>query len=643
MPIPSTIADLSTTASSNSPQGSDSPTEGDNYIRALSAIIAQEHAALLASTAATFGAGRVGFSAALDYVANTIGWAVQRTGITPTMCGAVGDGVTDDTAALQAWANSEFTKVGEPKTFKVTGQITFAADTLKLDARGMVIDASAGGTFTDSSVVYCVGALTTMPDLSVSPALRARSLTFASAHGRSEGDVFIIFNPTANSWAANFTYAYAGEFCRVQYVTSSTVVKTENGLHAAYTAANVDVYAMTKNEVQVSNLTVIAPNSGNIRPIEVSLATRVRLRNVHGKGSNYVGISTDRCYDVEGSGCTTDVNVQVTASKYGWSFANCHSFRLIGCELNAVRHAVNIGGDDKTGSVPCRIGRIIGSVLRSDSAFTGVPCCDIHSNAQDIVYESNDIYGGGGFGGKDCSYIGNTFHECDTTTSAMLAGGSGWLGGTIKVIGNTFKASGAYPNGIVRGFTDATNTVADTHLIVRDNIVSMSTCDTFVRMDHNHLTHKANMHVSGVTFLDSASLTNICRGSGPGSAVAADYVVVEDITNGKSGASLYVEVSSFAATLVRLMRQAGTVAITPVSAQPNAASTVTPRYSYGSRTPCVQLTPASGTVNSQAITAYTSSVSAASFGANIRVADDANMGVTTPDVNVFWATEVAEI
>ena len=41
MPIPSSIADLSTTASLNSPSGSDSPTEGDNYIRALSAIIKQ--------------------------------------------------------------------------------------------------------------------------------------------------------------------------------------------------------------------------------------------------------------------------------------------------------------------------------------------------------------------------------------------------------------------------------------------------------------------------------------------------------------------------------------------------------------------------------------------------------------------------
>lgn len=40
MPVPSSINDLSTTAASNSPSGSETPTEGDNYIRTLSAFIA---------------------------------------------------------------------------------------------------------------------------------------------------------------------------------------------------------------------------------------------------------------------------------------------------------------------------------------------------------------------------------------------------------------------------------------------------------------------------------------------------------------------------------------------------------------------------------------------------------------------------
>jgi hypothetical protein len=40
MPVPSTIDDLSPTAGSNSPGGGETPKDGDNYIRALSAFIA---------------------------------------------------------------------------------------------------------------------------------------------------------------------------------------------------------------------------------------------------------------------------------------------------------------------------------------------------------------------------------------------------------------------------------------------------------------------------------------------------------------------------------------------------------------------------------------------------------------------------
>lgn len=587
------------------------------------------------------GAALVGFDPALAYADDTAGRAIQLGGVTPRMFGAVGDNTTDDTTALQAWLASSFPKIGEPLTFKVTGQLTLPAE--PIDFRGMVIDASAGGTFTNSAVLYAAGSITAISDLSASPSIRNRSLSFSTAHTLSEGDVFIIFNPTAESFASTFAYAYAGEFCRVQYVSSSAAVKTENGLHAAYTAADVDVYKMAKTQVAFQNLTVIAPNSGNIRPVEIALATRVRIRNFHGYGSNYTGLSLDRCYDVELTGCNVDVNVQVTASKYGIALSNSQDVRIIGGSLNAVRHAINIGGDDKTCAVPNRAVLIQGATLRADSDFTSVPCADIHANSEGITYEGCTIYGGGTFGGRDCSYIRCVFMEAATANSAMIAGGSGWVGGYMNVIGCTFYATGAYPNGVVRAFAGATTAKSDSHLIVKDCTVSMSSCDTFARFDNNHATYKANAHVSGITFLDSASLSNVLRVSGPGTAVSGDYAVVEDIANGKSGASLFVEAAGFTVTKVRLMKQAGTAAITPVSGAAVGTTTVTPRYSYGSRTPAVSLVLAAGTVNSKTVVPYVSSVSAASFGANMRTADSTTMGVTSPDVTAHWTAAVAEV
>jgi hypothetical protein len=126
MPIPTSISDLSTTAASNSPQGSESPTEGDNYIRALSSIIktqdnvrAQFQTDVADTASASNGAGMVG----LDFYGGTLraflATRYARTAaevavsVTPSnyayppgdvrRYGALLNGVADDTTA---WRNA---------------------------------------------------------------------------------------------------------------------------------------------------------------------------------------------------------------------------------------------------------------------------------------------------------------------------------------------------------------------------------------------------------------------------------------------------------------------------------------------------------------------------------------------------------
>lgn len=71
MPIPSSIADLSTTPGSNSPAGSDPPTEGDNYLRAIQAILKTADNDRIAASAA--------LSAAHASFANALGTAATFT------------------------------------------------------------------------------------------------------------------------------------------------------------------------------------------------------------------------------------------------------------------------------------------------------------------------------------------------------------------------------------------------------------------------------------------------------------------------------------------------------------------------------------------------------------------------------------
>lgn len=610
------------------------PTAGDATALALD----------LASTASNAkGAGQVGWLFSRNYAANTIGWAVQRTGITPSMCGAVGDGVTDDTTALQAWASSAFPKVGESKTFKVTGQITFAAGSCVVDGRGMVIDASAGGTFTDSSVVYCTGSLSAIPDLSVSPAVGATSLTWGSAHTLAQNDVFIIYNPTDSSWSGLRNYYRAGEFCQVNRVTSSTAATLWTPLYSAYTAANVDVYKMASNRVAVKNMTVIAPSSGSIRPLRLRLATSVRLEDVRCYGSDYVGIELDRCFDVEARGLDLYEQPSSYSDEYGISIGNCQNVRVIGGTISGARHAVTIGGDDFTGSVPCRNVKIIGATLRNDFANGGAPAADIHGNAQDIHYENCLIYGGGSFGGLDNFYRGCRFYEGISASTALIIGGSECMGGVYLVEGCHLESSPAFSNGLIRAFS-STNGTKDLSLLVKNCTVSMGSCDTFVRVDMGSSTYKANAHIENITFLSSASLANICRMVGTGSAGDGDYVIVDNIANAKSGASLYAALTGYGSTVkVRLMSQAGESAMTMNTGAAFTSVTPTFRYSYGSKTPVIQ----GATLDTRAIDNIPLVVShrlksATAVTFDVGKANNANP-TTGPTVTVNWRVGLDEI
>ena len=94
MPVPNAITDLSQTANSNSPSGSESPITTDNYLRAHAAFIALTNAALGTGTAAGFTQAGTG--------ANTrTVQAKLREFVSVVDFGATGDGTTDDTAAIQ--------------------------------------------------------------------------------------------------------------------------------------------------------------------------------------------------------------------------------------------------------------------------------------------------------------------------------------------------------------------------------------------------------------------------------------------------------------------------------------------------------------------------------------------------------------
>lgn len=140
MPVPTLITDLSATAASNSPSGSEAPTEGDNHLRTAYAFIRQLYdgvsgvayptLARLASTAsAADGPALIVPSHALNYAAGTLGaWYNTYVTVKDRPYLATGDGTTDDAAAMNAALASGYKRIHFPfGTYKFNDHVTIPA------------------------------------------------------------------------------------------------------------------------------------------------------------------------------------------------------------------------------------------------------------------------------------------------------------------------------------------------------------------------------------------------------------------------------------------------------------------------------------------------------------------------------------
>lgn len=163
MPVPSAITDLSTTPGSNSPSGSEAPTEGDNHLRTAYAFIRTLYDTKVASadlgttSTITKGVGMVGWDGASTYTggaglvlyANYGRTAAEiAASVTPTnyhyapgdvrRYGAALDGTTDDTTAVQR-AHDQGDQAGGARPFLPAGTalITTAIDPCVLGMYGL--------------------------------------------------------------------------------------------------------------------------------------------------------------------------------------------------------------------------------------------------------------------------------------------------------------------------------------------------------------------------------------------------------------------------------------------------------------------------------------------------------------------------
>ncbi len=385
-------------------------------------------------------------------------WLLSEKTVRPEMFGAVGDGSTNDTVAVQAAFTYGPAEIIADRTYKVNSAVT-GSRSVNLSGQG-TFDCSAGGSITIS------GTVTQVSDLSANVLIGATTLSFTTVTGIAAFDDLFIYNPTDYSFSnANDNYR-AGEAVSVATISGTTVTIAGQTV-AAYTAADVDVYRLNPVTVRVSDLKFIESTSGSKAALSIVFGADCELHNVRVRSSDYGGVVLDRCLRSMIVGGNAKNNSVAHGLDYGVVIANCQDFTVTGGAHSATRHAFTLGGSSEICCIPCRNGKIIGLTLRSSVSNASA---DLHGNCEFIEYINCNIYDSAAIGGQNVALRGcNVFARASADGCCVVL--SEVNGGQILIDGCTFYTNG---NGNAFGyihFIAATLPKSKTTLVVRNLVV----------------------------------------------------------------------------------------------------------------------------------------------------------------------------
>lgn len=318
--------------------------------------------------------------------------------------GAIGDGVTDDTASvLLATALSELTGRSlyfPTGTYIVSTQSDFTKSiVIHGDGDGTVLDVT-GLTASDEGIFRFSGTQTQIENLSVNVSEGGFQVTFASAPSLVVGGVFQIFNPTPSSWSTARTNYFAGEFCQVSDIAGNVVTLT-NPLYDSYNFADVDIYVLGLIAPVVKDMKIIGDAGFSVLHYDFCTGTLYNNLNLFNKNNSLIALV--KCYQVRG-GRITGHNVGDGGDDYGISVGNSQDMVTTSfSDIFARRHAVTLGGDTAVGAVPCRNVRTTYTTLKNDPALS-LFAADMHGNCEDCSYDYCNIYSAVTWQGKNNGY-----------------------------------------------------------------------------------------------------------------------------------------------------------------------------------------------------------------------------------------------
>lgn len=407
-----------------------------------------------ASTAYSSGAG--------FFDANGDGFSVQNsTSVHAAWFGV--NGTTDSASALvSAVAHADGRAVILPRTVKLDTTASITADKVKLvgSGDGTHIDCSGGGA------LEILNTVTSLPNLSANIDAGENLITFASAHGLSEGDLIAAYNPTSFSFSPYRDYYRDGCMFRLSDVPTTTTAKTYGLSPSTFASGDMTMHQLNGQGVHLESFRLTPKSTG--LSIWISAHQRVKLHDIKvEKGSDDAAIEIWRCYDIDIE------NVNSTAllgGSYPISIANSQKITVTRSQLYTNRHCFSTGGRSGDASVPSR-DYLINSCHLVNNCDLGVGASDVHGNVENIRYSDCHINAHANIAGKNVTYTNCRIlgrPASYSTGDGSVAFGSEPVGGNLIFDNCEFETYGDF-NSTAGIDIDISEITEDMKLIIRNS------------------------------------------------------------------------------------------------------------------------------------------------------------------------------